>query len=94
MRKLYFMGNWGNDHWKFVEEGKWLSSNEDVISYMDAGQYIGQTKTVEGTIVRTYKSSSAIFLNFHDPYQGYFFIVIFLFQIRYLKFLKTQAMFR
>lgn len=62
---------------QIVEESKWLSSDGNVISYMDANEYVGQRKTVEGTIVRTYKSSAAIFLNFHDPYQGYFYIVIF-----------------
>jgi DNA/RNA endonuclease YhcR with UshA esterase domain len=60
-----------------VSAGKWISSDENVISYLDAGKHVGQRKTVEGTIVRTYKSSAAIFLNFHDPYQGYFYIVIF-----------------
>ena len=53
-------------------------SDEDVISYLDAGDYIGQTKTVEGTIVRTFKyiKGNIIFLNFHDPYQGYFTAII------------------
>ena len=59
---------------------KWLDrkpSDPEVISWEDAGKYVGQTKTVEGTIVRTYRSASAIFLDFHDPYQGYFMAVIF-----------------
>ncbi len=60
-----------------IEESKWFSSDGEVISYMEADKYVGKTKTVEGTIVRTYKSSSSIFLNFHDPYQGYFYVVIF-----------------
>lgn len=34
---------------------KWISSDANVISYLDAKKYIGQTKTVEGTIVRTYR---------------------------------------
>ena len=57
---------------------KWKSSDEGVISYLDAGNYIGQTKTVEGTIVRTFKytQGNIIFLNFHDPYQGYFTAII------------------
>jgi len=57
--------------------GKWLGSDENVIVYLDAEKYVGQRKTVEGTIVRTYNSGKAIFLNFHDPYQGYFYAVIF-----------------
>jgi len=59
---------------------KWLPrkpSDPEVISWEDAGKYVGQTRTVEGTIVRTYRSANAIFLDFHDPYQGYFMAVIF-----------------
>lgn len=57
---------------------KWESSDEGVVSYLEAGNYIGQTKTVEGTIVKTFKytKGKTIFLNFHDPYQGYFTAVI------------------
>jgi len=58
---------------------KWLNpSDSNVVSWTDASKHIGQTKTVEGTIVRTFRSSTnTIFLNFHDPYQGYFCGVIF-----------------
>jgi len=59
---------------------KWLPrkpSDPEVINWADAGKYVGQTKTVEGTIVRAYRSANAIFLDFHDPYQGYFMVVIF-----------------
>jgi DNA/RNA endonuclease YhcR with UshA esterase domain len=57
---------------------KWKSSDEGVISYLDADNYIGQKKTVEGTIVKTFKytKGKTIFLNFHDPYQGYFTAII------------------
>lgn len=57
---------------------KWESSDEGVISYLDADNYIGKTKTVEGTIVKTFKYTKGkiIFLNFHDPYQGYFTAII------------------
>lgn len=56
---------------------KWIS-DDNVISYLDAKKYIGQTKTVEGTIVRTnrYEKGNVIFLDFHDPYQGYFEVII------------------
>jgi hypothetical protein len=58
---------------------KWLNpSDPNVINWADASKHIGQTKAVEGTIVRTFRSSTnTIFLNFHDPYQGYFCGVIF-----------------
>jgi hypothetical protein len=58
---------------------KWLNpSDSNVISWADASKYVGKTKTVEGTIVRTFRSSTnTVFLNFHDPYQGYFCGVIF-----------------
>jgi len=49
-----------------------------VVSYLQASNYAGQSKTVEGTVVRTYTSSKGnVFLDFHDPYQGYFDAVIF-----------------
>ena len=55
-----------------------VENNNDVISYLDADDYIGQTKTVEGTIVNTFKytKGNVIFLNFHDPYEGYFTAII------------------
>ena len=57
---------------------KWISSDTNVISYLHAGKYVGQTKTVEGTIVRTlrYEKGNVIFLDFHDPYEGYFGVII------------------
>ncbi len=56
---------------------KWIS-DDNAISYLDAKKYIGQTKTVEGTIVITlrYEKGNVIFLDFHDPYQGYFQVII------------------
>jgi len=50
---------------------------QDVISWKDAGNYIGQTKTVEGKIVATYNSGKACFLNFHQDYKSHFTVVIF-----------------
>jgi hypothetical protein len=55
---------------------KWISSSENVISWTQASSYVGQRKTVEGTIVYTYQSGSNVFLDFHYPYQGYFYIYI------------------
>ena len=59
-----------------AQEQRWRESGEDVISWGDTNDYIGQVKTVEGRIVKTYKSKNAIFLDFHDPYQDYFKVVI------------------
>ncbi|WP_135610475.1 thermonuclease family protein [Methanococcoides sp. AM1] len=49
-----------------------------IISYLDAGRYVGQVVTVEGTVVRTAKhdGNGIVYLNFHDPYDGYFTVVI------------------
>jgi hypothetical protein len=60
-----------------TEGQKWTSGDAGVVSWEDAEKYVGQVKTVEGVIVRTYRSANAIFLDFHDPYQGYFMVVIF-----------------
>jgi hypothetical protein len=47
-----------------------------MIQYTQAGSYVGQSKTVEGTIVYTYIYGSNVFLDFHYPYQGYFYAYI------------------
>jgi len=57
---------------------KWISSSTNVVSYLQAANYLGQSKIVEDKIVRTYASSKGtVFLDFHDPYQGYFQVTIF-----------------
>lgn len=58
---------------------KWLNpSDPNVIPYTQANNYVGQSKIVEGTIVYTYVSKSGnVFLDFHNPYKGYFYAVIF-----------------
>ncbi len=38
---------------------------------------VGETATVVFFVVRTYNSGRAVFLNSNDPYQGYFYVVIF-----------------
>ncbi|MGM0771163.1 MAG: thermonuclease family protein [Halobacteriota archaeon] len=57
-----------------------VSGESDLItvSYLDAGRYVGQTVGVEGTVVTTSRNdkNGIIFLNFHDPYEGYFTVVI------------------
>lgn len=42
-----------------------------------AEQALDQRATVVFEVVRTYNSGSAVFLNSHDPYEGYFYVVIF-----------------
>jgi hypothetical protein len=39
--------------------------------------YLDQYQTVEFQVVRSHNSGRAVFLNSHDPYQGYFEVVIF-----------------
>lgn len=49
----------------------------DVISWRDAAQYYGQTKTVEGKIVVSNNTGKVCFLNFHENWKKYFTAVIF-----------------
>jgi len=60
-------------------KSEWLPATTQVVSWNQASNYVGQVVTVEGTIVYTYYSSysGTSFLDFHYPYQGYFYSVIF-----------------
>jgi len=49
----------------------------EVISWKDAHRYYGKFVTVEGTIVASYNSGKACFLNFHRNWKRYFTAVIF-----------------
>jgi micrococcal nuclease len=49
----------------------------DVISWRDAEQYYGQTRTVEGKIVASNNTGKVCFLNFHKDWRRYFTAVIF-----------------
>lgn len=51
-------------------------AQEKAISWEEAGNYIGREVVVEGTIVRTFNSGRACFLNFHPDYQRYLSLVI------------------
>jgi DNA/RNA endonuclease YhcR with UshA esterase domain/HKD family nuclease len=53
------------------------ASQPPVISWQDAGDYIGQRAVVEGVVVRTYNSGKAAFLNFDEDWRGTFSVVIF-----------------
>jgi hypothetical protein len=48
-----------------------------IIEWRYADQYYGQYVIVEGTIVDTYNSGNACFLNFHPDWERYFTAVIF-----------------
>lgn len=50
----------------------------DVLDYEDAAGFIGSEATVQGRVVKVGRAKKAVFLNFHDPYQGYFSGVIFI----------------
>jgi len=50
---------------------------DDVIPWTDAADFVGTTMIVEGTVVRTYNSGKAVFLNFTEDYEGTFSVVIF-----------------
>lgn len=60
-----------------VQSGKWLLASTKVILWSEASAYMNQYVTVEGTVVYTKNSKGTIFLDFHFPYQGYFYAVIF-----------------
>jgi hypothetical protein len=48
-----------------------------VISWDQAPRYVGQTVTVEGTIVRAHHTGRVCFLNFVEDYRGRFYIILF-----------------
>ncbi|WP_245526221.1 thermonuclease family protein [Methanohalophilus mahii] len=54
------------------------NSDTAVIFYLEADNYVGQVRTVEGTVLSTAKNEEdgIIYLNFHDPYKGYFTVII------------------
>jgi DNA/RNA endonuclease YhcR with UshA esterase domain len=57
---------------------QWLTARNQVVSWTQTSNYVGQYLTVEGTVVYTFVDSRGDnFLDFHNPYQGYFAVVIF-----------------
>jgi len=48
-----------------------------IISWREAAEYYGQTKTVEGKIVMSNNTGKVCFLNFHENWRKYFTAVIF-----------------
>ncbi len=54
-----------------------INDQARTISWQDAAKHYGKYATVEGTIVKTYNSGKACFLNFHIDYKNHFTAVIF-----------------
>lgn len=52
--------------------------SEGVIDHEDAAGFIGSQATVQGRVVGVGRAKRAVFLNFHQPYAGYFSGVIFI----------------
>lgn len=48
-----------------------------LVSWQDAGQYVGRLVTVEGEVVATYNSGKVCHLNFHQDYWKHFSVAIF-----------------
>ena len=74
---LAVMGPGGSDVKTKVE---YIKVGSGVISWEEAGSYIGQHKVVEGIVVGTHyvadTKSQPTFLDFHKPYQSYFKCII------------------
>jgi len=74
---LAVMGPGGSDVETQVE---YIKVGSGVISWEEAGSYIGQHRAVEGTIVGAHYASDTksqpTFLDFHKPYQSYFKCII------------------
>ncbi|MCB9076331.1 MAG: hypothetical protein H6631_01965 [Anaerolineaceae bacterium] len=54
-----------------------VESPEQIVSWQEAANFVGQTVTVEGQIVNSYNSDKVIFLNFDQDYRNSFKVVIF-----------------
>ena len=61
----------------FLTIYKVRATNEDIIPWDLAENYIGKYMSVEGRIVRTHNSGKACFLNFHNNWARYCSLVIF-----------------
>jgi len=74
---LAIMGSGGSDVETKVE---YIKVGSKVITWEEAGSYIGQHKVVEGIVVGTHYAadikSQPTFIDFHKPYQGYFKCII------------------
>ncbi len=50
---------------------------EGVLAPNEVNDHLGEYRSVQFRVVRTYNSGKAVFLNSHDPWQGHFEVVIF-----------------
>lgn len=50
---------------------------EGTLGPEEAVNHVGEYRSIQFRVVRTYNSGKAVFLNSHDPWQGYFEVVIF-----------------
>jgi len=55
------------------DTSSWL----EVVSWQDAGKYVGRLVTVEGLVVATYRSDKVLMLNFHQDYRKHFKVAVF-----------------
>ncbi len=62
---------------KVAAESARSSAGLRLVSWQDAGQYVGRLVTVEGEVVATYNSGKVCHLNFHQDYRKYFSVAIF-----------------
>ena len=74
---LAVMGTGGSDVETKVD---YINIVSEVISWEEASSYIGQSKVVEGIVVGTQYGvnikGKPTFLDFHEPYEGYFKCII------------------
>jgi len=50
---------------------------EGTLAPEEVADHVGEYRSVQFRVVRTHNSGKAVFLNSHDPWQGYFEVVIF-----------------
>ncbi len=62
---------------KVVAESARSGTGLRLVSWLDAGNFVGRLVTVEGTVVATYNSGKVCHLNFHQDYRKYFSVAIF-----------------
>ncbi len=61
----------------FLKSDPMEKNGEGSISWESAEKYVGKRVTVQGTVVRSYNSGKACFLNFHRNFTRYMSLVIF-----------------
>ena len=62
---------------KIIGERQSAENASQIISWKEAHNHYGEFCTIEGTVVATYNSGKACFLNFHKNWKKYFTAVIF-----------------